>query len=116
MTDEWHKHRNVDGGFGIHIRFELFSSSLRSKASSNCLMSLPRLSASSFIARFPWVVAWLVATGLQIARREAMVSQLNELHAMPGSKEKREKLHWVIKALIKNAMEGDNVATRTSVS
>jgi hypothetical protein len=24
MTDEWHEHRNVDGGFGIHIRFLVF--------------------------------------------------------------------------------------------
>jgi len=24
MTDGWHEHRNVDGGFGIHIRFLVF--------------------------------------------------------------------------------------------
>jgi hypothetical protein len=39
-----------------------------------------------------------------------LISQLNELHQMPGSNEKREKMHWVIKALIDNAMAGDNTA------
>lgn len=29
---------------------------------------------------------------------------------MPGSKERCEKMHWVIKALIDNAMAGDNTA------
>jgi hypothetical protein len=39
-----------------------------------------------------------------------LISQLNELHQMPGGNERREKMHWVIKALIDNAMDDDNTA------
>jgi hypothetical protein len=39
-----------------------------------------------------------------------LISQLNEICAMPGSNEQRENMHWVIKALIENAKAGDNTA------
>jgi hypothetical protein len=41
-----------------------------------------------------------------------LISQLNELHQMPGGNARREKMHWVIKALIDNAMDDDNTAIR----
>jgi hypothetical protein len=41
-----------------------------------------------------------------------LISQLNEICARPDSKSKevREVMHWVIKALLENAMRGDNTA------
>jgi hypothetical protein len=39
-----------------------------------------------------------------------LIDELNELCTRPGSEERREKMRWVIKALVNNAMDGDNAA------
>jgi uncharacterized protein (UPF0262 family) len=39
-----------------------------------------------------------------------LISQLNEMVKLPKSKQSRSKMHLVVEALIKNAMDGDNAA------